>query len=497
MTNALDVMQCRFYELWIGTWPTSIDWTGAVVNTGVSAALETIAKASNATDGDHYSETIDKYFSHNIAYYFGEDAFSIRNEAYDDILWVVLGWLESIRFIEYRNYTKSSWHGTQFIPAFSHRARLFWDLASKGWDVDLCGGGMVWNPNLKPYKNAITNQLWISASIAMYLDFPGDEIDFPFVASGTKNLDSVLGSAHDPKYLQAAIDGYSWLRGSNMTNDYGLYVDGYHIRNWGQNGGIGTGKCDERNEMVYTYNQGVVLSGLRGLWEATGNTSYLYDGHKLIRNVIAATGWTWTGEQRSPSSKTTQWAGLGQNGVLEELCDPSGTCSQDAQTFKGIFFTHLTQFCQPLPLEARIPGKTYSASKDLKHKHDAVCGVVARWVAHNAQAALRTKDSSGLFGTWWGLQYAAQEDYPSLPADAMDYRNDPSLLYEQLWGLSGTRLHRQTRSIHNDDSGSTTASSQTAIQDINDRGRGRTVETQQGGLAVLRSAWELINMYLP
>ncbi len=28
-----------------------------------------------------------------------------------------------------------------------------------------------------------------------------------------------------------------------------------------------------------------------------------------------------------------------------------------------------------------------------------------------------------------------------------------------------------------------------ATRDVNDRGRGRTVETQQGGLAVLRSSW--------
>jgi hypothetical protein len=36
---------------------------------------------------------------------------------------------------------------------------------------------------------------------------------------------------------------------------------------------------------------------------------------------------------------------------LQDICDVDGTCSQDAQTFKGIFFHQLTLFCNPLALE--------------------------------------------------------------------------------------------------------------------------------------------------
>ncbi|KAH0163631.1 Six-hairpin glycosidase, partial [Aureobasidium melanogenum] len=250
MIDALDVMQSHYFELWIGTWPSAIDWTGAVINTALSSTLGTIARASSWTGDDHYSKIINKYFSHNAAYYFGEDAFSIRNEAYDDILWTTLEWLENIKTIEYRNSTEPSWHGVQFIPGFSHRARLFWDLALKGWDNDLCGGGMIWNPRLLPYKNTITNQLFISASVAMYLSSPGDFIDFPFLTSDSQIFGSMPGRPHDPKYLRAAIEGYSWLKKSNMTNESGLYADGYHIKGYSQNGSIGTGKCDDRNEMV-------------------------------------------------------------------------------------------------------------------------------------------------------------------------------------------------------------------------------------------------------
>jgi hypothetical protein len=489
MVEALDVMQSRFYELWIGTWPSAIDWTGAVINTAVSSTIKTIAQASSETNHDHFSKIVNKYFSHNAAYYFGEDAFSIRNEAYDDILWTTLEWLENIKTIEYRNSTEPSWHGVQFIPGFGHRARLFWDLASQGWDTNLCGGGMLWNPRLLPYKNTITNQLFISASVAMYLSSPGDAIDFPFSASDSHTFGSMPGRPHDPKYLKAAIEGYSWLLKSNMTNLQGLYVDGYHIRGYNmKNGSIGTGKCDDRNEMVYTYNQGVILSGQRGLWEATGRTSYLDDGHSLIRNVMASTGWYWSGEPHSPISKSTGWAGLGQHGILEELCDRSGSCSQDSQTFKGIYFQHLTQFCEPLPLESHIPGKTHAASKWLREKHIEFCRTVGQWVTHNAEAALSTKNASGLFGMWWGYGHAAT-DYPtSLPVHAVDYRNDASVLSTEKWASS-----QKSNSIDDTDIHTEVVGEDFMMRDVNDRGRGRTVETQQGGLSVLRSSWELQN----
>jgi hypothetical protein len=485
MLNALETMQSQYFRLWTGTWPTSIDWTGAVINTAVSSTLGTVSRARHQSKKHGYLGIVDTYFAHNTAYYFGEDTFSIRLEAFDDILWVLLGWLENVKTIQSRNRTEASWYGTQYIPAFSHRARVFWHLASQGWDTDLCGGGMIWNPRLLPYKNTITNQLFISASVAMYLYFPGDTIDFPFVPSNTRRLDHLPARPHDPKYLQSAIDAYHWLHDSNMTNNQGLYVDGYHITGFDHDG-IGTGKCDERNEMVYTYNQGVILSGQRGLWEATGNTTYLEDGYKLIRNIMAATGWSWSGEHNSPIHKTTKWSGLGQYGILEELCDRSASCSQDSQTFKGILFQHLTQFCETLPVKAMTPEKTHVASKPLGKKHELFCKGVGKWALHNAEAALSTKNTRGLFGTWWGHAFTAT-DYPrDLPAGAVDYRNDEAV---SRCDAKDTRILHQTQQYIADD-GSTAESVQTSW-DVNDRGRGRTVETQQGGLAVLRSAWEL------
>jgi hypothetical protein len=477
---------------------------------------------------------INKYFAQTTAYYFGEDAFAIRMQAFDDMLWVVLGWLQATDFIESHSvghYTTSNiggkkWHASQFVPAFAHRARIFYELAEKGWDWRLCGGGMTWNPRLLPYKNAITNQLFISASISMYLHFPGDDNCSPFLSQHDESdphekqlyddCDDGHRGRYDPVYLANAVNAYEWLKNIGMMNDQGLYTDGFHIGGYRTNHSKTT--CDERNEMVYTYNQGVVLSGLRGLWEASGKTSYLEDGHELIRNVIRATGWTKSGlgstsftansrqrhsqgQENEEKALPTDWAGLGFDGILTELCDPSGRCSQDGQTFKGIFFHHLTSFCKPLPSRPTRPGKTHAATREAAMLHANSCREYTAWVVHNAQAALRTRDEEGRFGAWWGApetlfplsshrrKESGFRSHPVLPENATDYRNlhthpdgglymggEPKELSE--WFVFDENVENEI--------------TKSSGGDLNDRGRGRTIETQGSGLAVVRAMWEFL-----
>ena len=505
LLHAVETMQVDYFDLTLGTWPSAIDWTAAVLGTQVSATLAAIASTVNygyaeCRDVLYWDNLVNRYFTHITAFYFGEDAFALRNQAYDDMLWVVLGWLENVKFSSL--YTKTywrvqdssanpAWHGTQLAPQAAHRARIFWELASKGWETSLCGGGMIWNPTLEPYKNAITNELYIAASAAMYIYFPGDNNPSPF--SG------VLYPAHDPKYLDAAKTAYDWLKNSNMTNPFGLYQDGYHVTGWESPDDPGTRKCDDLDSMVYTYNQGVVLSGLKGLWIATNNHSYLDDGHALIQAVVNATGW--------PDEESTTWSGLGRGGVLEEYCDSIGDCSQDGQTFKGIFFHHLTEFCRPLwDSEREFMDSDGGSGLDqtVYEYHEYMCLQYSSWIERNAQAAVRTKDEEGLFGTWWGQRYpTAYNDsearlaplpIPSLPHGATDYRNHP----EQSWtgnsnNNSTSRLQSQSqlhrRSNSNQSPLQTHISSTSDPADVNNRGRGRTVETQSGGIAVLRAQW--------
>ncbi|KAK2757019.1 hypothetical protein FQN54_004988 [Arachnomyces sp. PD_36] len=552
LLDALDVMQSAYFEVWQGTWPSSIDWTAAVLGTQVSATLSILSwtagdifntplSSSGAAGGsfdksaftvesyaDAISENlIERYFGQTSAFYFGEDAFAVRNQAFDDMLWVVLGWLENIKFqnlhseLHYssppypENYsTGREWHGTQFGSAAAHRANVFYQLAAQGWDNTLCNGGMIWSPYLEPYKNAITNELFISASIGMYLYFPGDVIDSPF-------LEEKSAAPHNPIYLDAAVRGYQWLKNSNMTTEAGLYGDGFHISGWRNPENPGTKKCDVFNSMVYTYNQGVILSGLRGLWLATGTSSYWDDGHRLVENVIKATGW--------PDKQSQDWAGLGRGGVLEEFCDSGSFCSQNGHTFKGIFFHHLTEFCRPLSPEEKqfltFPpydppeGNTWEAFQF----HQDRCAAYGPWIKHNADAAVMTKNKQGKFGTWWGRQYpdlgtGNNIAVPAIPYDAVDYSNNDTFTdgsgypYGILKGLplwdSGTTSHNYEGSLpggwkaESSDEARTSKGEATGrlntrqkgLEDVNDRGRGRTVETQSGGVAVLRALYLWENM---
>jgi hypothetical protein len=272
--------------------------------------------------------------------------------------------------------------------------------------------------------------------------------------------------------------------------------------------------------MLYTYNQGVILSGLRGLWEATGNTTYLHDGHTLIRNVIRATGFDLdfrltskeTGETHIDSNSpyvTNQkvftnrgkWAGLGSTGILTELCDPSGSCSQDGQTFKGIFFHHMTKFCERLPTVSVKPGKTHAASKHVAEFHRKSCREYMPWVRHNAYAALYTRDRKGRFGSWWDAGKAIRDGQVNeMPVDvkgAVDYRNDAALLSRFFNDANEDGGHdaEQDADEKFDEKTSECRGDANHEGNMNDCGRGRTVETQGSGVAVVRALWEFLNMH--
>lgn len=528
---ALQILQDGYFQVWLGQYPTSIDWTGAVTATHVVGMLDSLSqglklnKTITITEYQAMENLVTGYFSQITAYYFGQDQFAIRNEAYDDMLWVVLGWLDTIRFIDRHtalNYQvgdtgkpgsdqiphttwNQSWHGNIWTTAFSHRARVFWELAAKGWDEKYCGGGMTWNPRLEPYKNAITNELFISASVAMYLYFPGDDNTSPFNAPPGmdlhhgENLTTIAGwKARDPRFLDIAIRAYDWLQHSGMTNWQGLYVDGFHISGYNNPSHSNNTKCDDRNEMVYTYNQGVILSGQRGLFTITKNVSYLEDGYGLIENVIRATGYEFgkgpvDDLSALPPGCLPPWHGLGRAGILEDVCDARGDCSQDAQTFKGIFFHHLTAFCAPLDISSsqmRDDKKLH----DTKRWHEVKCQSFLGWIKRNALAALRTRDANGTFGMWWTagtlnltmntLQFG-EENVGSPDPRAVDYRN-VGVPNDPVWTdnikpptrtdvLEQQLLSRRRRATFVDRG-----------TDPNDRGRGRTVETQGGALAVLR-----------
>ncbi|SPJ71512.1 related to glycosyl hydrolase [Fusarium torulosum] len=535
--SALSALQDHFFQPDYATWPSAIDWTAAVAGTVIAGMLTTLSKAIDTVDLAGIKDwkvkenIISTFYAQLVGSYFGQDVLSLRGQAYDDILWVSLGWIEAIKFVRTHadlHYPKIKsegvpsgnglrdmidampWQGYNWFSSFAHRSRIFWNLATHGWDNKFCSGGMVWNARLNPYKNAITNELWISASIAMYEHFPGDNFTAPWLAN----------SAYpdtDPAHLEAAIHGYKWLMDINMTNARGLFVDGYHIDATKP----GNTKCDLRDEMVYTYNQGVLLTGQRGLWSVSGSASYLEDGHHLIQSVIEATGWSLKANkpmddlERSSPGQLPPWQGLGRGGILEEQCDASSTCSQDGQTFKGIFFHHFTAFCHPLEALRAEKGRTVDTRgyQKVKKIHAAACKSYLGWVRHNALAALETRNEEGLFGMWWGAGIfdatvtLGTDGINHEAENATDYRNQGTP-DDETWGEShrwipGTgrssplaskpdqHVMNSVREALPGTGGGESRGIKSQPQDPNGRGLGRTVETQVGGIALLRAYWEL------
>jgi len=165
-----------------GRYPDSCQWTSTV--------LTTIVIDYSHLTGDH------QYFPHIVALFNDQDVPELLNQKNDDKLWVVLTYL--------RGATYATTHDEKWVQPFLQRALLFYNSARDGWDESTCGGGMYWGQRggCCSYKNAVTTELWITASVGMYEAF-GDE-----------------------SMLEAAIRGWVWFEKSGMINDEGLVNDG-------------------------------------------------------------------------------------------------------------------------------------------------------------------------------------------------------------------------------------------------------------------------------
>lgn len=108
-------------------------------------------------------------------------------------------------------------------------------------------------------------------------------------------------------YYNEAIKATTWFINSGMINSQNQINDGLDLAN----------NCVNNNGPVFTYNQGVILSGLVELTWASGDNSYT----ELANTLATAT-----------ISRMTD-----ANGILHESCESTGGCDADLQQFKGIF----------------------------------------------------------------------------------------------------------------------------------------------------------------
>jgi len=205
------------------------------------------------------------------------------NEFYDDEGWWALALIRS-------------WDVTKENAYLDMAVRIFADMQN-GTDT-VCGGGIWWSKE-KKYKNAISNELYLSVAASLANRIPNNKDHF----------------------LKIAKDQWTWFKNSGMINGNSLINDGLRIQE--------DGKCVNNGLPTWSYNQGVILGGLVELFHATADTSYLADAVAIATAAITK---------------------LSDNtGIIHEVdrCEPN--CGNDGPQFKGIFMRNLQYLTRVVP----------------------------------------------------------------------------------------------------------------------------------------------------
>jgi predicted alpha-1,6-mannanase (GH76 family) len=359
-----------WYNATSGLWSKAVGWIDAnFLETSVSYARET---------GDpSYASLIDNTFTKASGKRF-------LNDYYDDEGWWTLTWIKAFDLTHQQKYLDMA-------------KAIFKDL-TLGWSPAVCGGGLFWRKSTMQ-KNAIPNELFLTAAARLHLRTPGDE-----------GPDS---------YLDWAMREWAWFKASGMINGQNQIVDGMNFTTCIAGG------------TIYTYNQGVILGGLVDLWRSTGDVTLLDTAEAIARAAMK--------NLADP------------NGVLiEKVCDPK--CGEgDGLLFVGILARNLGYFYEARPLAElqtfllrqsdalwndnrnamnqfgkRWPGPFDSA--DYSRQGCALEGLIAAIKAGNMNLALG-KPATGSDGC--------------LPAQGPDRAVDGAARWDSKWcapGLSGQTL---------------------------------------------------------
>ncbi|KAJ7783162.1 glycoside hydrolase family 76 protein [Mycena metata] len=267
---------------------------------------------------------------HNLMLATGTDQFAARLhigtafwvEVTDDALWVVLAlW----KIADYKIA-----RGLSATP-YLNSALTIYNIIAGQWD-NTCGGGVWWS-TAHTYKNSITNELFLLVSATGALNFPTQAA-----------------------FLTNANLAWNWLKNSGLRNSAGLWNDGL----------TQDGTCKNNGQTTWTYNQGVIASGLSAL-------------------------------SADATIKT-----MSTNNILRESCDNAAAggavCNQDQQIFKGIWTKSVQYYLDRANDPAR--NAKYSAylgsqsSAVIHFATDAAGDPGSVWYAPNAGGSIWTPKTS-------------------------------------------------------------------------------------------------------
>ncbi|MGH3281245.1 MAG: glycoside hydrolase family 76 protein [Trebonia sp.] len=267
--EGISVLQ-RWYSRRTGLWRSAGWWNAA-------NALTAVVRYSQCTGERPYLDVIENTFTR------AQRGFTrvqrrkpgFINDFFDDNLWWALAWVAACDLTGDERYRAAA----QAI--FAH--------SLTGWD-DACGGGLWWNGK-RTYKNAITNELFLTLAALLAARAPGGERE----------------------YRDWALRAWEWLHASGMIGPSGLVNDGLNAA------------CANNGAATWTYNQGVILGGLAALHELTGDQGYLRHGEAIADAALRTLG--------SPP------------GILAEPREEEAVGRKDDKAqFKGIFVRYLHDF---------------------------------------------------------------------------------------------------------------------------------------------------------
>ncbi len=257
----------RWYRPWTGCWRTTGWWNSA-------NALTAVISYTQRTGDVTYLSVVERTFR----------AASRRHKDflvsfYDDNGWWGLAWVAAYDLTGEVRYLDA--------------ARTIFANLLTGWD-DACGGGVWWSTD-RSYKNAITNELFLTLAARLHQRCPDGE-----------------------DYLDWARREWDWFCARGLIGASGLVNDGLDD------------SCQNNQGRTWTYNQGVLLGGLAALHEITGDAAYLRHGEALAGAAL---------------TRLTTPAPLARHGILLEPGEhATARRDRDLPQFKGIFVRNLYDF---------------------------------------------------------------------------------------------------------------------------------------------------------
>jgi predicted alpha-1,6-mannanase (GH76 family) len=257
----------RWYCRWTGCWRTTGWWNSANALTAVIAYTERTGDDSYLGVVDHTFRVARRWHSNFLVNF------------YDDNGWWGLAWVAAYDLTGEARYLDSA-------------RRIFAHMLT-GWD-DTCGGGMWWSTK-RSYKNAITNELFLTLAARLHQRCAGTGV-----------------------YLEWARREWDWFQARGLIGANGLVNDGLD------------GSCQNNRGQTWTYNQGVILGGLAALHQATGDATCLRQGEAIADAALA---------------RLTTPAPDARHGILLEPGALSAArTDRDRPQFKGIFVRNLYDF---------------------------------------------------------------------------------------------------------------------------------------------------------